>query len=165
MAIAADASPLILFARVGRLDIVRSLYEEAWITPRVAHEAYFRFPDRPGAAAVAAAVGDWIRVVAPADNQLVTRLAARVNLGEAEAIALALEYGLALLIDDLPGRRAAASLGAAIVGSIGVLRVAKRAGLVPTIRPLLDAMVDEGLWISIRLYYQALDSVGEHRGR
>lgn len=85
------------------------------------------------------------------------------DLGEAEAIALAEAHPDArLLIDERRGRRVARSLNLRVTGTAGVLLAAKGAGLVPQVRPLLDALVDDhGLHLSAALRAAILREAGE----
>jgi predicted nucleic acid-binding protein len=158
---AADSSPLILFSRAGRLSLLRDLFDEIWIPPAVSREAFLDDPTRPGAAEIAEAMGNWLRERAPTDAQEVAALVAAVDLGEAEAIALAREHGLTLIIDDLAGRRAAEANGVPIIGSAGVLGLAKHAGLLPLMQPALDELIRVGLRLSAPLYRQILADAGE----
>lgn len=160
MPIVADASPLILLARAGLLDLLRHLYGEAWVPPRVSGEAFGDHPTRPGAIAIAQS-GGWLREVAPVDQDLVALLRTEVHAGEAEAIALAMEHRLLLLIDDHKGRRSARARHVDVIGSAGILSVAKASGLLTAIRPALDRLMDEGLWLSSSLYRQVLTDAGE----
>ena len=105
VAIVVDASPLILFARAGHLHLLAELFGEVIVPPRVAAEAYLDEPSRPGAAALAAA-GAWLRIEAPADRQEVAELAAAVDGGEAEAIALAAEKTVSAVLPSSTGRAA-----------------------------------------------------------
>lgn len=161
MAIVADASPLIVFARAGRLDILRDLFGEVIVPPRVAAEAFRTAPARPGAAALAAATESWLCVEASTDLGTIEALTPKVDPGEAEAIALAAQRSLLLLIDDRAGRRAAQAIGVPVTGSGGLLVAAKRNGLVSYIRPVLDALVSQGLCLSPQLYRQFLQQAGE----
>ena len=62
-----------------------------------------------------------------------------IDPGEASAITLALESKSALLIlDDNKGRKAAQRLNLNITGTLGVFLKAKRAGIIPSIKPLLE---------------------------
>jgi len=61
--------------------------------------------------------------------------------GETEVLALALESGDAIvIIDDALARQVAETLGIRLIGTLGVLLDAKRAGLVPAVAPLLDQL-------------------------
>jgi predicted nucleic acid-binding protein len=141
--------------------LLRELFGEVWIPPAVAGESFRDVPDRPGAAALAAAVGAWLREVAPVNRAAIQSLSVEVDLGEAEAIVLASERGLPLLIDELAGRRVARRLGLRFVGSAGVLLVAKRLELLPRVRPTLDSLIGEGLRLAPGLYRQILEDAGE----
>ncbi len=78
-----------------------------------------------------------------------------------DAILLAREHGLILLIDDLAGRRAAEAWGVSIIGSAGALSLAKQAGLLPLVQPALDDLLRAGLRLSASLHRQILTDAGE----
>lgn len=64
----------------------------------------------------------WVEIKIPANKNYQTILAASVDMGEASAIALAIEYEDSLLIiDDLKGRSLASELGLKITGTLGIL--------------------------------------------
>ncbi len=68
-------------------------------------------------------------------------LALELHLGEAEAIALALEMKAEyLLIDEREGRTLARQLGLRITGVLGVLLRAKRRGQIEAIKPEIEAL-------------------------
>ena len=86
----------------------------------------------------------------------------RLGKGECEAIILALEVGnCTLVLDDLAARRTAESLNVSIVGTIGLLVLAKKRGLLPVIKPFLDALNTFDFHISPRLYATILREVNE----
>jgi predicted nucleic acid-binding protein len=86
----------------------------------------------------------------------------RLGQGEREAIVLALEVGnCRLLLDDLAARRTAEALNISVVGTVGLLVLAKKRGLLPAIKPLLDLLTTFDFRISSRLYSRVLAEVGE----
>jgi predicted nucleic acid-binding protein len=82
---------------------------------------------------------------------------------EAEAIALAEElHADHLLIDERKGRRLAQQHGVPVVGLLGVVLLARRAGLIPSARALLEELDHEaGIYLSGELKAAALKTVGE----
>jgi predicted nucleic acid-binding protein len=86
----------------------------------------------------------------------------RLGDGEWEAIALAVELGAsAILVDDRPARRLAEAAGLTVIGTLGLLLEAKRAGHVRTIRAELDKLLETS-FLSQQLYDQVLSMAGEH---
>ena len=86
----------------------------------------------------------WLRVVAPANQGEVAGLERLLDRGEAEAIVLAEELGAALLlIDEYDGRKIAEERGLEITGTLGVLLRGKRAGLLVSIRPEIERLLNE----------------------
>lgn len=52
-------------------------------------------------------------------------------------------------------------LGFLVIGSGGVLLIAKRDSLIATVRPLLDDLRDVGLYLSDRVYWDLVTKAGE----
>ena len=75
--------------------------------------------------------------------------------GEAEAIALALEKGMRIILDDRKARGVAARLGLSITGTVGLLVKAKEAGLIPAVRPFLASLEDNNFHVSRDLVAEA----------
>jgi len=131
MAAVSNTSPLLRFTSIERLDLLGRVFGEVIVPPAAWTEIVTTGGHRPGAAEVARA--PWIRQQSPIPTALLARLTQQLGLGEAEAIALANEFARSapLLIDDRQGRRIARELGLPVVGSAGVLLLAKEAGLIP----------------------------------
>ena len=144
-----DASPLIALHQVGQLTLVRELFLHTLVPPIVAHE-------------VAPSLGllpHWIEVQ---EGRVTPQLSRQLDAGERAAIALAIHRAAdVVVLDDLAGRLAAAELGLAPVGSLGLLVRAKQRGLIPEVRPLMDAMIASRLYVSSALHRRILELAGE----
>ncbi len=103
----------------------------------------------------------WLRVETPADPGLAVALKMLVDEGEAEAIAPAYGRGYQLVLNDRQARTVARSMGLSFIGTIGVLVKAKQAGLILTLKPLLDSLELNGFYLSEALKVEALKLVGE----
>ena len=89
--------------------------------------------------------GGWIKIVNLAARSRYSLLRADLDHGESEAIALCLEQPTDLLIvDDAEARKTATGLGIAIMGTGGILVLAKRKGLIPSVREALQHLDRDG---------------------
>lgn len=86
-----------------------------------------------------------------------------IDLGEAEAIILALELKADLLLmDERRGRALAANYGLSVTGLLGVLLQAKRNGFIPVVKPVMDQLIEEvDFWVSSQLYATVLQTADE----
>lgn len=83
---------------------------------------------------------EWINVIRPASD-LALPLVTNLGPGETEVLMLALEMrGAVAVLDDARARDLAEMLDLGLTGTLGLLLDAKKAGLVPMLRPLLDRL-------------------------
>ncbi|MBI2297845.1 MAG: DUF3368 domain-containing protein [Armatimonadetes bacterium] len=118
----------------------------------------------PGAAELRAAfLSGWLHVETVRTSARLRALRGRVDPGEAESIALALQLRLPeVVIDDLDGRRVAQDLGLDPIGLLRVLLVAKRDGLLPSVEPVLDRLDQQArFYVSAQLREHVLREAGE----
>ncbi|UBF26191.1 DUF3368 domain-containing protein [Kovacikia minuta CCNUW1] len=120
MTIVSNTSPISNLAKVGQLDLVQQIYRVILIPSAVYEELLDERAGETVITAVQSAV--WLEIHSVQNQELVNQLRDRVNVGEAEAIALAVEVKAArLLIDERLGRQAATDLGLRITGVLGIL--------------------------------------------
>ncbi len=158
--IISNATPLIAFARIDRLDLLRQVVGQLVIPVAVEQEISGYSQNKPGV--IELSKETWITVQAVASPQQVQLLLPTLDNGEAEVITLALEQNARLvLIDELTGRRVAQSLGLTITGSVGILIRAKQIGEIKAIKPFLNAMTRQGIHFSQQFIAQVLQMEGE----
>jgi predicted nucleic acid-binding protein len=155
----ADSGPLICLARINQLELLPRLFSKTLVPPEVWDEVTVRGQGHPGAYEVSQAT--WLTIQAP-DPQLVKPLSILVDAGEAEAIALAQTTAdCTILLDDARARKIAQRLNIKQLGTIGLLLRAKRRGLVENIRPHIDALVENGIYVRKELIDAVLKDAGE----
>jgi predicted nucleic acid-binding protein len=112
-------------------------------------------------AVIAVGAAPWIQVV-PDPSIPKPIVDWGLDADESAVLALALEHpGSQAILDDLAARRCAGSLGIATQGTLGLMLVAKRLGLIPEVRPLIDAVRRAGFYVSDRLVQRVLRAAGE----
>lgn len=149
--IVCDSSPIIAFQSIGRLEILQTVFQAVVIPPIVALEIAPSIPERP----------PWIQL---GDDLPIGRTIGVRGLdpGERAAIELALAVDAAtLVVDDLAARNWGTRLGLRVTGSVGVAVRAKQQGIVATARPVIDALIESGLYLDRRVYRRALLEAGE----
>lgn len=158
MVLVVNSGPLISLARIGQLDLLPTLFGEV-ISPRAVFDEVTQDPLLPGAEVLAKA--DWLRVVDASDREAVERLYVWLDAGESEVLVVAQELGATAAIDERRGRNLAATLGVPQTGTVGILLIAKKQGVIPAVTPLLDQLGAKGVRLSSRLYDEARRLAGE----
>jgi uncharacterized protein len=159
--IVSDTSPINNLAAINQLQLLQQLYGTILIPEAVYRE--LTDPIFPVAGAAEVRTLDWIQRLSVTDRTVVEALCNELDVGEAEAIALALETKAELvLIDERRGRLVAGRLNLKYTGILGVLVEAKSRGLITEVKPLLNALIHQaGFWISAPLYNSVLQFVNE----
>jgi predicted nucleic acid-binding protein len=65
------------------------------------------------------------------------------------------------IIDDLAGRRCASLLGIPVRGTLGIVLTAKKRGLIPQARPVIETLIRSGMYLSKTVIEEALRRVNE----
>jgi predicted nucleic acid-binding protein len=65
------------------------------------------------------------------------------------------------IIDDGAAKKCAKSFSIKVKGTLALLILAKKAGLVPEVKPVMDKMIEAGFRISVTLYEDILEIVNE----
>jgi predicted nucleic acid-binding protein len=103
----------------------------------------------------------WLKIVtSPATPEIILDWA----LGSGESSVLSYAYanpGVEAIIDDLNGRKCASLLGIPVRGTLGIVLVAKKRGLIPKARPIIEELIRTGLYLSRQVLDNALRRVNE----
>lgn len=156
-----DASPLIALGKAGLLHLPARLDLEAVIPEAVADEVAAGDASDPAKVWLSGASA--FRVVrAP-----VLPIVAAWGLGDGESavISFAMAHsGTEPVLDDRAARACAQTLGVRPRGTLGLLVLAKREGVIPRVRPAVDALLAAGYHLGEALVATVLASVGEADG-
>jgi predicted nucleic acid-binding protein len=155
-----NASPLILLGKADLLRVVSPL-AELWVIPEgVVSEVEIKKPIATyfagleyGSKATRKAVLQVHHLVAAWD----------LGIGESEVLSLAMQQGgkTKAVLDDLQARKCANLLGVPLVGTLGLLVMAKRFGLVKAVRPEIEKLIAIGLRIDPVLLSSVYQKFGE----
>lgn len=86
----------------------------------------------------------------------------KIGPGETEVLSWAYAHkGFEVIIDDDDARKCAKSFGIHKRGSASILVLAKKKGLIPLVKPLLDSMINVGSRIGADVYKEILSLAGE----
>ena len=157
MLVVADSSALLSLAACGRLPLLDELYGDVRVPAAVWRECVVA--GKPHADALAKYLDGRV-----ADLDLSDLIIAGVGLGRGELEALALYKRLhadRLLLNDRRARRVARVNSVQVIGSLGVLLLAKTRGVLPAVRPSLEAIRAAGIHLSDSLVVETLRIAGE----
>lgn len=133
--VVADSSPLIALSNIGELRLLHHSFAQVVVPPMVAEEIARKEP--PSSEWFGLIADGLVRIRSLQDARRLPLLRLRLDPGESEAILLAQETGLPLLVDDRAGRDMALLMGIRVIGLAGALRAWCKAGLIAA-----DAMPD-----------------------
>jgi len=152
-----DASPLIALSSVDRLDLMQLLFDTVIIPVTVRDEVMGATPK------IAMGLPTFIRVEPTATEFRVRFLKMNLHAGESEAIALALERNIqGIILDDKLAREIADELGLKVIGTLGLLILAKRKGFLSEVRPGMAQIIERvNFRISPSVLNRALSLIDE----
>lgn len=160
MTVVCNATPLINFAVINRLDVLQATFGQIIIPQAVYDET--TGSGFPGSQLVLQAIASgWLQVRQV--STIASTIPAELDDGEREAITLALETSeQQILLDEREARQLARNFGLQVIGTLGILLLAKNQKIIPQVQPLLDAMIDNAqYWVNATLYQQVLQQAGE----
>jgi predicted nucleic acid-binding protein len=154
-----NASPLIVLGKVGQLDLLTKLPQRIVVPAAVVTEI-LAGPEGD-AARLAVQAKMFTKVNTPTT---VPELAAwDLGAGETSVLAYALAHpGYIAILDDGAARKCAKAFGVAMKGTLAVIILAKKRGLIPSAAKVLRAVQEAGLRLDEELIRVVLQqTVGE----
>ena len=154
-----NSSPLIILSRTGHLPLLEFFAREIWIPGQVMGEILRYGPDDITVRSIAES--SWL-VAQPVQPIPASVLTFKIDAGESAVLAMGLSHpDTEVIIDDLAGRECANALGIPMRGTLSVVLAAKRGGIISKVAPIINDLLDEGLYLSDQIIEHALARAGE----
>ena len=153
-----NASPVITLAKVEHTWLLDQLAQDWFMPAQAADEVLAGPAEDAGHRFVAGLPPERIRSVVPVP------VLAAWDLGPGETAVLAWAAGhpgYTAMLDDRAARACALGLRIPVIGTIGVLVMARLHGHLPRLKPVLDLIRVAGLYVDDRLLARALRLAGE----
>ncbi|ORX22952.1 nucleotide-binding protein [Thermoanaerobacterium sp. PSU-2] len=148
-----NSTPIIILRNIGRMDLLKQLYENVYIPYGVYEEVNI---------VENCQIEDFIKIVKIKNEEAKQFFPTSLHKGEVEVMILAKEINADLcIIDDYLARQHSKSLGLVVSGTLGILVKAKEKGIIKRVKPVVDDMIRKGFYIDKKLYNEILNICGE----
>lgn len=154
-----NASPIILLGKADLLKTISPL-AKSWIIPKgVVREVEKKRSIEP----YLTGLSYKSKVIQESSSTTHPMIAAwDLGQGESEVLTLALEKdGVCVVLDDLQARKCAALFDIPLIGSIGLIILAKRKGLIDLAKPKIERLKAAGLHIDNMMLDRIYMRIGE----
>jgi predicted nucleic acid-binding protein len=154
-----NASPLIFLSQIKALFILPQLAREVIVPASVQEEV--RSATKRHSSFTEVEIPEWIRI--EPDLLLPEEISGwDLGAGESQVLVHALRISdCEVVLDDLQARRCARGLRLTLTGTLGVILRAKKQGIIPAARPLLEALIQKKMYLSRGLVEEALAEISE----
>ncbi len=161
MVIISDTSCINNLLVINKLNLLHQIFGEIIIPPAVYDELVAYESINPDISKIDSFI--WIKIKPITNLVLYEYLLNYLDNGEAQAITLAQELKAELLVvDESAGREIAKQYGLVVTGTIGVIVQAKKLGIIPHVKEILDNLRNiSGFWINQKFYNEVLQQVNE----
>lgn len=154
-----NASPLICLFKSGLAELFLALFKDVAVPESVIKEVMAK--GTVDLAAQTLISNTWIRRIG---NVAIDPRVASWDLGEGENSVLSFalrnpEYFA--VMDDREAKRCAISLQCHCIGTLGIILLAKKRGMISSVRETLGKIQNAGLWMSDTLVNEICRNVGE----
>jgi predicted nucleic acid-binding protein len=153
-----NASPLILFSRIDRLDLIERLAPAILVPNAVIEEVRAgQHKDRTAATAL-----EWAGRYRVEDIAVVTSIEHwDLGLGESQVITQCVGGSGWAVLDDRAARRCAIAHNVPVIGTLGVVLRAKKNRQIESARSLMKELTAAGMFLDDEFVDRVLASIGE----
>lgn len=160
MSIVVNSTPLISLAIIEQVDLLQRIFGKVILPRAVYNEVITGGKGKAGYFQLSNI--DWFHVIDTVNIELKRSIMVQLDEGEAEVITVSKDKNIPLVcIDEFAGRQYAKLLGLDVIGTLGILLIAKRQGYISAIKPLCDKLINNERYISRSLYDEVLKKAGE----
>lgn len=160
LVVISDAGLLIALSSIHQLDLLNTLFGKIMIPEAVYHEVVLLGKGRPGEREVKEAA--WIQRKQVNIHGFSNLLLDKLDAGERESIVLAYDTQADyVILDERLARRRAQLLGLTVLGTLGVLLLAKKAGQIQCVADLLFDLERMAFRMSDQVKAAILQKAGE----
>lgn len=155
-----NSTPVIALASIDSLYLLKELYKKVYVPKAVYDEIYAKKSSK--AQIEFERNREWIHVRQIENIESKKFFRVQLHDGEVEVMILGKELSADLLvIDDYIAREYAKYLDFKITGTLGVILKSKETSIIDTIKPYVDALIENGIYIGSKVYEDVLKLAGE----
>jgi len=155
-----NATPIISLCHIDQLHLLKKLYGEILIPEAVYYEISAKH-DSITKEEIDKSL-DWVHVCRISNELARDFFKSQLHAGEVEVMILGKEVEATLLIiDDKNAKRHAKYLQFAVTGTLGVLLKAKKEGYIRAVKPLIEKLFFNGIFLDDRIIAFCLEQAGE----
>lgn len=150
--IISDSTTLIILFDLNREELLSNVFKKVFIPKSVYDEVSFKNSFE---------MPSFMEIVNVVESDLLHSLKDILDIGESEAIALAKEKNLPLIIDEKKGRKIANNLDITIIGLLGILYLNVKKNFITKSEAIdfLQISINQGYRISNKLIKDFKDSI------
>lgn len=153
-----NTTPIISLSSIGKIEILRDIFQEIIIPQAV----YDEIKSKQGSYGYNEVDLAFISVEKVKNEDLTLHYLDQLDIGEAETIVLSKELNADnTIIDENIGYSVATESGLNVIRTLSILLKAKEDNIVTEVKPLIEEMILKGRWYSNRVYHSFLARAGE----
>lgn len=157
--VVADAGPLIALGKLEHIALLTKLWGKV-LAPQSVISECLNDIRLPGAQAVQVAIARRLLTVV-VDPDSLNEESLGLDAGERAAVLTANKLKADILVDEKRGRKVARNMGLVVIGTVGVIVLARERSLISAAKPLLHGLKENGYYVGDSLLKAALKRCGE----